>query len=137
VENKHENQQGFLRLRSNFVDFQKTFEERFRKHPCFSPIYEGINFIWYCHPRERRSAAAGTILTQNYFIKKGVDTVKQVVNKTMAWTARDNAEQEPIKLLKRVGSTTFVVSVRFSGKSTETLEDKVLRLIEREVEERA
>jgi hypothetical protein len=35
-------------------------------------------------------------------------------------------------LQKRIGSTTFVVSVRFSATSTETLEDKILRLIERE-----
>jgi hypothetical protein len=38
----------------------------------------------------------------------------------------------PQELLKRIGSTTYVVSVRFSEKSTETFEDKVLRLIERE-----
>ena len=34
---------------------------------------------------------------------------------------------------KRIGSTTYKVSIRFSDKATETLEDKVLRLIEREV----
>jgi hypothetical protein len=37
-------------------------------------------------------------------------------------------------LLKRIGSTTFVVSVRFSSESAETLEDKLLRLIGREVD---
>ena len=57
----------------------------------------------------------------------------QTVNTTAAWTARENAEQEPIKLLKRVGSTTYVVSVRFNAKSVETLEEKILRLIESEV----
>jgi hypothetical protein len=40
---------------------------------------------------------------------------------------------EPLKLLKRVGSTTYKVNVRFSGTSKETLEDKILRLIEREM----
>ena len=60
----------------------------------------------------------------------------QTVNTTAARTAR-NAEQEPIKLLKRVGSTTFVVSVRFNAKSVETLEDKILRVIESEVDKRA
>jgi hypothetical protein len=56
----------------------------------------------------------------------------QTVTKTVAKTVRP-AEREPFKLLKRVGSTTYVVSVRFSETATETLEDKVLRMIEREV----
>jgi hypothetical protein len=56
----------------------------------------------------------------------------QTVTKTVAKTAR-HAEREPFKLLKRVGSTTYVVSARFSETATETLEDKVLRMIEREV----
>jgi hypothetical protein len=43
------------------------------------------------------------------------------------------AENEPTKFVKRIGSTTYVVSVRFSEKATETLEQKLLRLIEREV----
>ena len=40
---------------------------------------------------------------------------------------------EPVKLLKRIGSTTFEVVVHFSERSEETVEDKILRLIEREV----
>jgi hypothetical protein len=40
---------------------------------------------------------------------------------------------EPVTLLRRIGSTTFFVSVRFSEKAAETLEDKALRMIEREV----
>ena len=59
----------------------------------------------------------------------------QVVNKTTA--ATPEREGEPINLLKRVGSTTYVVSVRFSNNSTETLEDKILRVIESEVDKRA
>jgi hypothetical protein len=51
----------------------------------------------------------------------------------VASVARTPVEAEPIMLQKRIGSTTFVVSVRFSEKATETLEDKILRLIEREV----
>ena len=42
--------------------------------------------------------------------------------------------REPVKLLKRIGSTTFVVNVHFSDTSKETMEDKLLRLIEREVD---
>jgi hypothetical protein len=44
------------------------------------------------------------------------------------------AESEPVNLQKRIGSTTFVVSVRFSQTSDETIEDKILRLIEREAQ---
>lgn len=40
---------------------------------------------------------------------------------------------EPTKLLKRIGSTTFVVYVHSSKTSNETMEDKLLRLIESEV----
>ncbi|MCL2774902.1 MAG: transposon-encoded TnpW family protein [Oscillospiraceae bacterium] len=42
-------------------------------------------------------------------------------------------EAEPVKLLKRIGSTLYKVSIYFSENSKETLEDKILRLIEREV----
>ena len=42
-------------------------------------------------------------------------------------------EREPVKLLRRIGSTTYEVAIRFSDKSTETMEDKLLRTIEREV----
>ena len=56
---------------------------------------------------------------------------------TVAATSRV-AESEPIKLLKRVGSTTYVVTVRFSeDKNAETMEEKLLRLIESEVRESA
>ena len=37
-------------------------------------------------------------------------------------------------LRKRIGSTTYEVSVRFSETSKETLEDKILRLIEHEAQ---
>ena len=44
---------------------------------------------------------------------------------------------EPVTLLKRIGSTTYKVSVRFSETSKETMEDKLLRMIEREVDKSA
>lgn len=50
-----------------------------------------------------------------------------------ATTLGENAPAEPVKLLKRIGSTTYVVNVHFSNKSTEILEDKILRLIDGEV----
>jgi hypothetical protein len=40
---------------------------------------------------------------------------------------------EPAKFVKRIGSTEYTVSVRFNENATETLEDKILRLLEREV----
>ena len=43
-------------------------------------------------------------------------------------------EREPLMLEKRIGSTTFVVSVRFRDEATETLEQKLLRLIESEAQ---
>ena len=40
---------------------------------------------------------------------------------------------EPFRLLKRIGSTVYTVSIHFSEGDNEKLEDKVIRLIEREV----
>ena len=48
-----------------------------------------------------------------------------------------NAEAEPVMLQKRIGSTMFIVNVRFSNTATETMQDKVLRLIESEVQKSA
>jgi hypothetical protein len=61
---------------------------------------------------------------------EGVDSSMQTV-KTAAMMPEQRAES--LKLLKRIGTTTFEVSVHFSETSKETLEDKILRLIEREV----
>ena len=38
---------------------------------------------------------------------------------------------------KRIGSTVYAVSVHFSRTSTETIEDKILKLIESEVKKTA
>lgn len=38
---------------------------------------------------------------------------------------------------RRIGSTTYLVTVRFSGKGKETFEDKILRLIEKEARKTA
>jgi hypothetical protein len=42
-------------------------------------------------------------------------------------------EQAPVVLRKRIVSITYEVAVRFSDTSRETMEDKLLRLAEREV----
>ena len=47
-------------------------------------------------------------------------------------TASTVKNTEPLTMLKRIGSTDFIVSVHFSKTSKETLEDKLLRLIESE-----
>jgi len=57
--------------------------------------------------------------------------------KSAVRTRGDNANAEPVMLQKRIGSTTYVVSVRFSQTSRETMQDKVLRLIESEVQKSA
>jgi hypothetical protein len=44
--------------------------------------------------------------------------------------AKTPIEAEPVKLQKRIGSTVYSVCIRFSEKETETLEDKIFRLIE-------
>ena len=53
--------------------------------------------------------------------------------KSPAKTASRMSEREPLMLQKRIGSTVYSVSIRFSDKTTETLEDKLLRMIEGEV----
>ena len=53
--------------------------------------------------------------------------------KSPAATASLTSEREPLKLQKRIGSTVYSVSIRFSDKAAETLEDKLLRMIESEV----
>jgi hypothetical protein len=44
---------------------------------------------------------------------------------------------EPAKYEKRIGSTVYRVTVHFSQNSTETIEDKLLRLMESEVRDSA
>ena len=43
-------------------------------------------------------------------------------------------EREPVKLLRRIGSTTYTVTIHHSNKSKETMADIVRRIIEREVD---
>jgi len=49
-----------------------------------------------------------------------------------AETAGKKPEREPMKFVEQIGSTEFQISVRFSATSKESLEDKILRMIERE-----
>jgi hypothetical protein len=50
-----------------------------------------------------------------------------------AETARgENAHAEPPTFTKRIDSTVYRVSIHFNDKSAETVEDKILRLMESE-----
>ena len=60
-----------------------------------------------------------------------------VIGASAATTLGKTAHAEPVKLLRRIGSTTVEVTVHFSNTSRETLEDKLLRMIEREVDNSA
>jgi hypothetical protein len=62
--------------------------------------------------------------------------MKQAVT-TVAMTSRRNAEREPVTLRKRIGSTTYVVTIRFNANAKETLEQKMLRIISQEVSKNA
>ncbi|GHV19322.1 hypothetical protein FACS18949_01740 [Clostridia bacterium] len=57
----------------------------------------------------------------------------QAVNLQTAAATSAKSKSEPAKFAKRIGSTTFLVSVRFSETATETVEDKILRMIGSEV----
>jgi len=49
----------------------------------------------------------------------------------------NTATVKPPKFKKRIGSTVYDVSVRFSTTSNETMQDKIMRLIESEVKKPA
>jgi hypothetical protein len=49
----------------------------------------------------------------------------------------NTATVKPPKFKKRIGSTVYDVSVRFSTTSNETIEDKILHLVESEVKKTA
>jgi len=57
-----------------------------------------------------------------------MQTVKAVAR------TQGNAHAEPLKLTKRIGSTTYTINVYNGAGGQEKLEDKVLRLIKREVD---
>ena len=39
----------------------------------------------------------------------------------------------PATFVKRIGSTSYIINIRFSDTAKETIEDKILRMIESEV----
>jgi len=51
--------------------------------------------------------------------------------------AKERESAKPPKYEKRIGSTVYRVIVHFSKKSNDTIEDKLIRLMESEVRENA
>lgn len=45
-----------------------------------------------------------------------------------------NHEQQPMRLTRRIGQTTYQVNVHFSETSKETMGDKIIRLIKSETQ---
>lgn len=46
----------------------------------------------------------------------------------------ENHEQQPMRLTRRIGQTTYKVNVHFSETSKETMGDKIIRLIKNETQ---
>jgi hypothetical protein len=84
--------------------------------------------------RHAISLSKNNIILQIKFNKGGQSMTTTAV-KNAATIAR--VEREPLMLRKQIGSATFKVTVHFSNDSKETMEDKILRLIEREVNKSA
>ena len=60
-------------------------------------------------------------------------TIAPVMGASAAETLSNDAHAEPVKLLRRIGSTTVEIIVHFSNAEKETIGDIILRLMEREV----
>jgi len=46
---------------------------------------------------------------------------------------KEKSTLETMKFTKRIGTTKYLISVNFSDTNTETMKDKIMRLIENEV----
>jgi len=118
--------------------FQKLFEKGSDLPPVFLLLVRGCNPIlpipdYATAMRGRRLTSVFYTISTHNSITKGANTMKTAKNS--AAMTRDSAE--PSKFLKRIGSTTYVVSVHFSRTTTETIEDKIFKLIESEVKKTA
>jgi hypothetical protein len=56
------------------------------------------------------------------------------MNTTSKKTAMTPVKSEPIKLLRRIGSTTYEVTVHYSNTGKDTMADILRRVLEREVD---
>ena len=69
--------------------------------------------------------------SNNIFFEKGADSMKPTEVKT------ERPPREPNAFTRRIGSTTYTVGVHFSDTSKDTVNDKIVRLVRREAEEKA
>ncbi len=53
---------------------------------------------------------------------------------TAATTQGRSPVAEPITMRKRIGSTLYKVNIHFCDNTAETMDDKILRLIKRDIE---
>jgi hypothetical protein len=60
-------------------------------------------------------------------------TTTNAVKTASAAPSVRNTERKPIMLKRRIGSTDYIIAVRYSQSGKEDLQDKILRLIESEV----
>jgi len=62
-----------------------------------------------------------------------MQTVK-TATRTVAKTRGNNATAEPLTMRKRIGSIVYEVIIHFNPEADETMNDKKLRLIRRDME---
>ena len=69
--------------------------------------------------------------SNNNFFEKWADSMKPTPMKA------EQAPHETNAFTRRIGSTTYTVGVHFSDTSKDTVNDKIVRLVRREAEEKA
>ena len=91
----------------------KAEKKQMQQPPELSSVYEGKQKEWRC----------------------SIGTLQGLRNNTQIAHAQPQLQTQTIR--KRIGSTVYIVNVYFSQTSHETAEDKLLRLLKREVEHSA
>ena len=84
-------------------------------------------------PKTGKVVITGVInhYTNNNIFLKGADSMKPTPTKA------ERPPREPNAFTRRIGSTTYTVGVHFSNTSKDTVNDKIVRLVRREAEEKA
>ena len=76
---------------------------------------------------ERSADTIYGIIQQKSEYGKGANPMQTTKQNTT-----DKSNNKPLRLTKRIGSTTYKVNVNFSETSKETIGDKIIRLIQSE-----
>jgi len=117
----------------------KLFSEKGSDLPPFFLLLVGgsnlsMGYLDYAlKTQERRFTSVFYTISTQKSISKGAKTMQNVL--TSVENTRKSAEAADFK--KRIGSTTYVVSIHFSRTSRETIEDKILKLMESEARKTA